>query len=145
MKITLGTFSLADGGDASPGDLRIDGRHSVQTAEFLRASNVTPVARGNKVNTITFWCEREHASYADAQSFLITHNATMPDSGTLTIQTEPFEGGVIQFTAVAAAVESDHGAQIAGIVTRHQYTIICGQLTGGSIGLTPGTVSATLL
>lgn len=145
MKITLGTFSLADGGDASPGDLRINGKHSVQAAEFLRVANITPFARGNKVNTITFWCEREHASYADAQSFLITHNATMPDSGTLIIQTEPFEGSVTQFTAFAAAVESDEGAQIAGIVTRHQYSVVCGQLTGGAIGLTPGTVSGVPL
>jgi hypothetical protein len=145
MTITIGTFSLADGGDASPGDLRINGKHSVQTAEFLRAANVTPLARGNKVNTISFWCEREHTSYADAQSVLITHNATMPNSGALTIQTEPFEGGIIQFTAQAAAVESDEGTQIAGIVTRHQYTIICGQLTGGSLGLAVGTVSAVPL
>jgi hypothetical protein len=69
----------------------------------------------------------------------------MPDSGTLTIQTEPFEGSIIQYTALAAAVESDEGNQIAGIVTRHQYTIVCGALTGGSIGLASGTVSAVPL
>jgi hypothetical protein len=137
MTITIGNFSLADGGDASPGDLRINGKHSVQTAEFLRVSNATPFARGNKVNTITFWCVRDHASYADAQSFLISHNATMPDSGTLTITTEPFEGGITQFTVASAAVESDDGVQM-GIATKHTYTVICGALTGGNIAQQSG-------
>lgn len=134
MKITLGNFSLADGGDASPEDLRVNGSYQVQTGQFLRGSVVSLFPRGNQANTITFACTREHASYAAAQAFLFTHAATLPTSGTVTFTSEDWEGGVTAYTAVAAAISGREGSQ-AGVTTRHQYTILCGALTGGSLGL----------
>ncbi len=134
MKITLGSFSLADGGDASPVGLRINGRYQVQTSGFLRAAASGIFPRGNQVNTITFACTREHASYAAASAFLITHAATMPTGGTLTVATEAWEGTVTKYTAAASAVEARDGTQ-EGVTTTHQYTILCGAFAGGSLGL----------
>ena len=135
MIITLGSFQLAPGGDASPEELRVNGLTKVQVAEYLRAANAIPFARGNAVNTLTFATTREWPDYGSAMAYLITHRATVPSSGVLKVVSEPQETTVISFSAAIAVLESDEGT-IQGIVTRHQYKVVCGPLTGGSLGLT---------
>ena len=134
MKILLGNFSLAAGGAESPEDLRVEGRREVQAVALLRAASAAVLPRGNRLNAISFTITREHASYGEAEGFLFAHAATLPASGTVSFFCEDLGGAQVLYTAEAAAIRSDFGAQ-RGITTTHRYQILCGPITGGSVGL----------
>lgn len=134
MKILLGNFSLAAGGAESPEDLRIEGRREVQTVALLRAADSLVLARGNRQLSVSFSVTREHRTYGAAEGFLLAHAATLPTGGTVTFVCEDAHGAQVRYTAQAAAVRSDLGTQ-RGVTTTHAYLLLCGPISGGSVGL----------
>ena len=134
MKILLDHFSLAAGGDESPENLRVNGKRQVQTAGFLRAASAGVYARGERVNTISFAITREHGSYGAAESFLFSHAATLPASGTFIALCEDAGGAQVRYVAHASAVTADEGTQ-RGVTTTHVYTLVCGAIVGGELNL----------
>ena len=133
MKIFIDQFCLSNGGEESPKVLSINGQQRVQGVPLLRGSVAVVYARGNRVNTVAFSVTREHPSPGAAEGFLFLHAATLPTSGALTFLCEDAEGAAVRYTAAASAVASDKGTQL-GLVTTHQYTVVCGAIRGGELG-----------
>ena len=133
MKILIDNFCLAAGGGESPAGLSINGRQPVQISRGLHAANATVLPLGGRTNTIAFSVTREHPSHGAAEGFLFAHAATLPESGTATFLCEDVDGPQVQYTAVAAAITADDGTQ-NGANTTHQYTLVCGAITGGELG-----------
>lgn len=137
MQIFIGNFSLAAGDGESPENLSINGKRQVQTAGFLRAADAGIFARGDRVNTISFAVTREHASYGAAEGFLFSHAAALPAGGMLTVICEDASGAQVRYAAQASAVTADAGTQ-RGVTTTHVYTLVCGAICGGELGLRGG-------
>jgi hypothetical protein len=78
-----GTSDLRSWTDAH--DVRLNGRQIVQDAQFLRALAAQPLARGNQVNQLRFTVTRQHASVAEASSYVLTAFGSLPMSGLATI------------------------------------------------------------
>ena len=135
MKILLDHFSLAAGDDESPENLRVNGKRQVQTAGFLRAASAGVYARGERVNTISFAITREHGSYGAAESFLFSHAATLPASGTFTALCEDAGGAQVRYVRTRLRRHgTDEGTQ-RGVTTTHVYTLVCGAIVGGELNL----------
>ena len=132
MKIFIDEFCLTNGGEESPTGLSINGQQRVQSVASLRGSVADVYPRGNRVNTVTFAITRTHASPGAAEGFLFFHAATLPASGGLTFLCEDAEGAAVRYTAADAAVAADKGTR-AGLATTHQYTVVCGTISGGEL------------
>jgi hypothetical protein len=91
MKISLNNVWLTNDGatdlhawtDAH--DVKLNGKQLVQDAQFLRAVAAQPLARGNRVNQLSFTVTRQHASVAEASAYALTAFSSLPASGTATI------------------------------------------------------------
>ena len=132
MKIFIDQFCLSDGGEESPKGLSINGQQAVQSVPPLRGDMAEVYPRGSRVNTLAFAVTREHASDGAAEGFLFLHAATLPASGSLTFLCEDVNGATVRYTAATSAVASDKGTQL-GITSTHQYTIVCGPISGGEL------------
>ena len=132
MKIFIDNFCLAAGGGESPAGLSINGSQPVQISRPLHAANATILPLGGRVNTIAFAVIREHPSHGAAEGFLFAHAATLPESGNATFLCEDVDGPQVQYVAAAAAVTADDGT-LNGTNTTHQYTLVCGEITGGEL------------
>ncbi len=133
MRVFIDQFCLSNGDDESPKGLTINGKQQVQSVPLLRAAAAGVYPRGNRINTVTFAVTREHASHGAAEGFLFFHAARLPASGNLTFLCEDVDGGAVCYRAEAAAVSSDKGSQL-GMTTTHQYTVVCGVISGGELG-----------
>ena len=133
MRIFIDQFCLANGGEESPVGLSINGRQAVQSVSLLRGDVADVYPRGSRVNTVAFAVTRTHASPAVAEGFLFAHAANLPASGSLTFLCEDADGNAVRYTADTSAVTSDTGTQ-NGPATTHQYTVVCGVISGGEAG-----------
>ena len=132
MKVFIDQFCLSNGADESPKGLSINGQQSVQSVALLRGSTANVLPRGNRVNTVAFAVTRLHASGGAAEGFLFCHAATLPASGDLTFLCEDAMGATVRYLATASAVATDKGT-LLGLSTTHQYTIVCGAISGGEL------------
>jgi hypothetical protein len=88
MKITFGSVTISGGGKESPADCSLEGVRVIQLAQRLRAAGITPLYRQNRQNTFSGTVTREHATTAAAETFLLTHENSLPDQDTLTIKSD---------------------------------------------------------
>ncbi len=132
MKIYIDDFCLAAGGGESPEGLSINGSQPVQISRVLHAATASVLPLGGRVNTLAFAVTREHTSPGAAAGFLFAHAATLPESGDATFLCEDVDGPQVQYAAAAVAITADHGTQ-NGNQTTHQYTLVCGAITGGEL------------
>ncbi|PTY03092.1 hypothetical protein DB346_07515 [Verrucomicrobia bacterium LW23] len=130
MKITIGTYTLADDLDAQlltgPGGLQISGADQVQHAALLRATSMASFNRGNRQTALSFTVVRRHASLRDAEHFLLTHERDLPRSGLVTLTARSPGGAEVSVYLPAASVTPQ--SRYAGLTTRHSYTIQGGAL-----------------
>jgi len=121
MRILLEKFVLCDHGDHH--QLAINGQRAVDVQTFLRGAYARPVSRDNLLNTITLSCQREHASYAAAEVFMMNHIENCPAEGVLTMEALKDNGGVIKLYILNAVIQSPNITP-KGVRTLHDYTII---------------------
>jgi hypothetical protein len=114
-----------------PENLTINGRRTVQVAEFIRSATAKPYNRGNRRTTVSFQLTVQNTDGMDAGGLLwktsedlLTAAAALPTSGTVVFLCEG--SGRKAYRLLDAVIESDDAQQIGlTIVTR--YTIIGGR------------------
>ena len=132
MKISLGTFVLADSPDPIPmSNLKINGDRVIQEEALVGAVAKVFFDRGNRKTTVTFETTRLFASQLAAETFLLTHETQFPGQGLVTF----FSGVLGQQTYTSYlvnAVVNSVGSSLTGCTTRHSYHI-----SGGAMTLNP--------
>lgn len=128
MKIKIENFWLAEAGQLSPDSLRVNGRRSIQIAALLRAEASKTFNRKNTVTTISFSITREHASFREAESYMIEHEAGIPASGIVEFICHDENGGESSFYLDTGFLETSEAYSI-GVSTIHSYTIVGGRIT----------------
>jgi len=124
------TIVLADFGVTSVSGLDLDQGRQVQVSDSVRAKAVTALPRQNRTTTITFSVTRHHANAAAATSWLVGHEATIPDTGLLTVIGLGASGQRIERYLGGAALTGIRG-KIIGVSTIQEY-----HFTGGSFSST---------
>lgn len=136
MEIWFDTFQLAGDGDANgtgirkpsgPSDVAINGSNLIQKDEFIRGEFPTFRDRGNETNALRFTVTRQHADYAAAAAFCITHKSDLPGVGNLKFIFRHFSGAVDQRLAKGAALLNVVSTQ-RGVSTNHTYQFEYGEL-----------------
>lgn len=126
MKITLGTFVLADSPDPIPmTNLRINGARAVQEAKFFRAVAEAFYDRGNRKTEISFDVTRKFDDQLSAESFMIYHETQLPGSGLLTLVTQNPGNATQSGYGLNAVLQSVSSSQ-TGCTTKHSYRISFG-------------------
>ena len=129
MKITFGTFVLADSPDPVPmTNLKINGDRIIQEEALVGAVARVFFDRGNRKTTVTFDTTRLFNSQLDAETFLLMHETQFPGQGLVTF----FSGAIGQknYTAyLANAVVNSVASALSGCTTRHSYRISGGVMT----------------
>jgi hypothetical protein len=126
MTITLSTVSLSAGGLESPSNLSITESRNVQRTNPVRARAVKFIGRKNRSLSISFTVSRVHADLLEAQKFVLDHCGTVPDSGTLIIETEP-DGNVAKRKMYDACVDNISIKHV-GVSTETQYSLSGGEI-----------------
>src|SRR5581483_10161533 len=101
MKITFGTFVLADSPDPVPmTNLKINGDRVIQEEALVGAVAKVFFDRGNRKTTVTFDTTRLFNSQLDAETFLLMHETQFPGQGLVSL----FSGAIGQknYTAYLA-------------------------------------------
>jgi hypothetical protein len=116
----------------------LNGRQVVQEAQFLRAVAGELLARGNLVNELRFTVTRQHASVAEAASFLLGAFSSLPTEGLATVVCgAPGETAV---TCTLAAVL----AEMPSSTFRGTRTDTVFVLRGGAVSVLTSTVTTTV-
>ena len=79
---------LCRGGTEQPIGLSIDAARTVQVVKPIEAAGVSALGRALKQTTVSFSVLREHASYSAAELYVVNHESSLPDNGTLSIRPE---------------------------------------------------------
>lgn len=127
MRVTIGTFVLADHDKTSVSNFRINGSRLVQVAELVRAETVQVFGRGNRKTTVTFDVSREHADVRTSETFILGHATNVPESGLITFEAISASGALTR-RYLNAAVCSVVDCSYAGVTTVHTYQIIGGKM-----------------
>ena len=124
------SFDLIAGLSGSEFDeeFKINGQKLVQVCEFLRGENAKPAGRGNRKTTISWTATKEHSSLHDAEAFLLEHETTIPEEGTLVCIAEG--SGQSSYELSNAELQSHDGSRI-GVTTIHKYIFIGGKFSRG--------------
>lgn len=113
LRVTL--CDLLAAGDSTPrgplDDFRVRNQRAVQTRNYFRAGSASPIYRGNRLCTISFSAFRRLAGVREAEEFVLTHEATLPRTGTL-ICTAQAGGGVTRLTMTDAELTACECHQI---------------------------------
>ena len=137
MRITLAipgtTIVLSDFGTTSVSGLDLDQERQVQVSESVRAYAVQALPRQNRATTLGFSVTRQHANAAAAASWLVGHEATIPDTGLLTMIGLGASGQRVERYLANAVLTSIRG-KIIGVSTIQDY-----RFTGGSFSPTKPT------
>ena len=130
-----GTFS--ERAITSAQGFKVNGKQLVQIAQFLRGLSEIPIARGNKINVITFAVTRNFAllnpsdtnPIGSAEAFALTHFTSLPQSGLLKLFPGPIGGSPsLLVTAQNAVLEATPSVDITGIRLTINYSIQCSSL-----------------
>jgi len=144
MRISLNNVWLTNDGSADlhswtdAYDVQLNGRQIVQDAQFLRALAAQPLARGNQVNQLRFKVTRQHASVAEASTFVLTAFSSLPVNGVATIVCGAF--GESPMTCVFNAVLEEMPESIFH-GTRTDTTFV---LRGGLITTVPSSTDSVV-
>ena len=104
------------------GQLGIAGQYAQQIRRALRGENARPANRKGHLATITINVEREFATAAAAESWLLNHLLNMPAEGTLKFT---FDGGTHLFCKDAAL--GTYTANQIGVTIRLTYNYAVGE------------------
>lgn len=137
MRITLtipgSTVILADFGLTSVSGLELDQERQVQVSESVRAYAVIALPRQNRMTALSFSVTRQHAHAAAAASWLVGHEATIPDTGLLTVVGLGAAGQRVERYLANAVLQGMRG-RIIGVSTIQEY-----KFTGGTFTATKPT------
>jgi hypothetical protein len=128
MKISFGSFSLADGLEfrESPYDFKIQGQRQVQIAESIRGTEIKTFDRGNLQTQVTFKVKKKHDSSESAQAYALSHAAVLAQQiGPLTIIGEPSGTFYTLSDSSITRVESSSTHNISF----HSYHVVGGKFT----------------
>jgi hypothetical protein len=127
MKITLGSVVIAGSSmREGPVGFTIDGQRVIEDQDFFRAEYMEFAYRGNRSFTISFSVTREHGDLPTAESFMMTHEATIPDTALLTIETSTSNQNPRKVWFSSAQLQKLKVNQL-GMTTITQYVILVGQ------------------
>ena len=99
MQITINNVTLADGSIQSPANFQVEEQRSIQRSDGLRSRFTRFFDRQNISHRITFEVPWLLESLADAEEFILTHSATVPNSGLLKYTTAGGKSFWMQATA----------------------------------------------
>lgn len=125
MKIWLGTVQIASGDREGPSGFTLDQDRLVQAVDYIGEDYGANLARRQRRHTIQFTVSRLHATEEEAEAFVLEHADTVPDSGTLTIETT--NGRVSRWIADVACARVSC-VEWVGLHTRWAYTLIGGRV-----------------
>lgn len=138
MLVSIGTFNLCDGtrlNGVGLTNLRFRVDREIQIAQVFRAPAIETFERGNRRTIATFEISRTFPTLGAADSFILTHEETIPASALVTFIAVLTNGQrVLRYLPNGNTKSVDLVAQI-GLTTRHQYTIIGGIMTSISPNL----------
>lgn len=87
MEIRLNNITLADDVNSIVSKILVNGTYLVQKADFFRAAQADFFARGNKGIRLEVHITHAQDTAAAGESFTLTHQSTLPESGDLTLTT----------------------------------------------------------
>lgn len=125
MTITYGSTVLISGGSSGVLALRINGQELVDIAHFFRAAAITAFARANKSTNFEFEAWWNFNTRGLAEAFVISHWASLANSGTLTIVCGDGEVSPVTYT-MAAVLESVSLSEWKGISVKMRYAFVGG-------------------
>jgi hypothetical protein len=109
-----------------PAGLRLNGKRVLQVSEKYRKVDVAVFDRKNLRNTFTFQVKRRpFASLALAESFILLHEATLPNAGLITF----YVGEGSEFY-MRGGIDSVDLVEQMGVSTVWSYTLIGGRIFG---------------
>ncbi len=124
MKITIGTFTLADSPDPVPmTNLRIACAGNIQTAQFFRAAAAQFYDRGNQKTEISFDTTQLWPNQLAAENYLLMLRTMFPATGLVT-----FIAGVKGTQTASrylrnAVVQNLQSSMLGACTTRHTFRI----------------------
>ena len=125
MKVRIGSFLIAAGDRESPSGFTIDQERQVQGVDYIGAPYGAILARGQRRHTIQFNVARLHDSEEIAEAFVLEHADTVPNTGTLTLETS--NGRRVRWIAEAVCARVSCIEHI-GVHTRWAYTFVGGEV-----------------
>lgn len=124
--ITLGAYALATSGTDIVSGVRRGAASTVEVVRPFRRDRARSVARGGRLDTLSFVVEREHASVAAAAAWLISRarelralNLAAGVTATLTLN----YGGAPVVATYAEATVADGEAWQIGVRTFEPFTV----------------------
>ncbi|HEX4083985.1 MAG TPA: hypothetical protein VHY22_03665 [Chthoniobacteraceae bacterium] len=131
MLVSIGTFNLCDGtreGGVGTTRLRFRVNRKIQVQELFRADQVETFDRGNRQTIAKFEITRTFPTQEEADVYVLEHEETIPSSGLVAFTAiQPNGQKVLRYLA-GGKVESHELMEQIGVTTRHQYTIVGGEI-----------------
>ena len=137
MQVYIASFALAEGSARSVQGFDLSAEESVETVDILRAQYAPSFHRLNTKTSLRFNVSRVWGDAITAQNFLVTHHASMPKTGTVTIVIEDPSGATQRVYIKNCVNKSSKGAIHGACTTVNSYELVGGQCTG----LAPGPAS----
>jgi hypothetical protein len=131
MLASIASFQLADGtltGGAGLSDFRMRAQRVFDVVIPLRQANPVPLDRLLRKFDLTFTVKRVHASIKASEQYIQSHEATVPQSGSVTLISA---SGATWFLLNGVLISHELITEI-GATTYHSYHIIGGPLSIGS-------------
>ena len=125
-----GTQLCTAKGTSSPQDFSVEGQCGEQVAKFLRGAGVQVLNRGNEQTAVSFKLFRSHGSIQIAQTFALTHRATMPKYGVLKMVSDDGSGKQTVSVTLPNALFKKCKVSYKGMNTVAEY-----QFDGGLLSL----------
>lgn len=122
MKVRIGSTWLAPGGFAATQGIRVNGQQITQEVEFFRAVARQFYARKNRASVVSFSVTRTHSSLREAEAFILTHYASLPDSGDVYFYCGTDSDQQI-VTLPGAVLDAAEDGAILGTSSRFTYNI----------------------
>jgi hypothetical protein len=108
--------------------LRFSVHRKIQTAEIFRAEEIETFDRGNRETEVTFEVSRTFANQEAADVFILQHETTLPSVGIVTFSAFLPNGQKVVRYLAGGKVRLHALVEQIGVTTRHQYTIIGGNI-----------------
>jgi hypothetical protein len=134
MLISIGTYALCDGtrgGGVGTTRLRFRVDRAIQVQALFRAGQVSTFDRGNRKTTATFEITRTFRSQDEADVFVLEHEETVPSAGLVTFTAFRSNGQKVVRYLAGGKVERHELVEQIGVTTRHQYSIVGGEVQQG--------------
>jgi hypothetical protein len=131
MLASIASFQLADGtltGGAGLSDFRMRAVRVFDVVTPLRQANPVPLDRLLRKFDLTFTVKRVHASIKASEQYIQSHEATVPQSGSVTLISA---SGATWFLLNGVLISHELIDEI-GATTYHSYHIVGGPLSIGS-------------